>query len=52
MRQLWPGHIELGPNGEMYVTASQIENIPRFNNGKSTRTKPSKLRKIVGISRE
>jgi hypothetical protein len=41
-----------GPNGEMCVTASQIENMPRFNNGKSTRTEPYKLWKIIGVNRE
>jgi hypothetical protein len=33
---LWPDTLSWGPNGEMYVTASQIENMPWFNNGKST----------------
>jgi sugar lactone lactonase YvrE len=51
-RLLWPDTLSWGPNGEMYVTASQIENMPRFNNGKSTRTEPYKLWKIVGIDRE
>jgi sugar lactone lactonase YvrE len=51
-RLLWPDTLSWGPNGEMYVTASQIENMPRFNNGKSTRTEPYKLWKIVGIKRE
>jgi sugar lactone lactonase YvrE len=49
-RLLWPDTLSWGPNGEMYVTASQIENMPRFNNGKSTRTEPYKLWKITGIS--
>jgi sugar lactone lactonase YvrE len=51
-RLLWPDTLSWGPNGEMYVTASQIENMPRFNNGKSTRTEPYKLWKITGIKRE
>ncbi len=51
-RLLWPDTLSWGPNGEMYVTASQIENMPRFNNGKSTRTQPYKLWKITGIKRE
>jgi sugar lactone lactonase YvrE len=51
-RLLWPDTLSWGPNGEMYVTASQIENMPRFNNGKSTRTEPYKLWKIIGIKRE
>jgi len=32
-RLLWPDTLSWGPKGEMYVTASQIENMPRFNNG-------------------
>jgi sugar lactone lactonase YvrE len=48
-RLLWPDTLSWGPNGDLYVTASQIENMPRFNNGKSTRTEPYKLWKIVGV---
>jgi len=48
-RLLWPDTLSWGPKGELYVTASQIENMPRFNNGKSTRTEPYKLWKITGI---
>jgi sugar lactone lactonase YvrE len=51
-RLLWPDTLSWGPNGEMYVTASQIENMPRFNNGKSTCAEPYKLWKITGIKRE
>jgi len=51
-RLLWPDTLSWAPNGEMYVTASQIENMPRFNNGKSTRTEPYKLWKITGINPE
>jgi hypothetical protein len=50
-RLLWPDTLSWGPNGDLYVTASQIENIPRFNNGKSTRTEPYKLWKIIGIEK-
>ena len=49
-RLLWPDTLSWGPNGDLYVTASQIENMPRFNNGKSTRTEPYKLWKITGIN--
>jgi sugar lactone lactonase YvrE len=51
-RLLWPDTLSWGPNGEMYVTASQIENMPRFNNGQSTRTEAYKLWKIIGINRK
>jgi sugar lactone lactonase YvrE len=49
---LWPDTLSWGPNSEIYVTASQIENMPRFNNGKSTRIEPYKLWKITGIKGE
>lgn len=48
-RLLWPDTLSWGPNDDLYVTASQIENMPRFNNGKSTRTEPYKLWKISGV---
>src|SRR5437763_10378497 len=51
-RLMWPDTLSWGPNGDLYVTASQIENMPRFNNGKSTRTDPYKLWKITGINRK
>jgi sugar lactone lactonase YvrE len=51
-RLLWPDTLSWGPNGEIYVTASQIENMPRFNSGRSTRTEPYKLWKITGIKAE
>jgi sugar lactone lactonase YvrE len=50
-RLLWPDTLSWGPNGELYVTASQIENMPRFSNGKSTRTEPYKLWKVIGVNR-
>jgi sugar lactone lactonase YvrE len=49
-RLLWPDTMSWGPNGELYVTASQIENMPRFNGGKSTRTEPYKLWKVTDIN--
>jgi sugar lactone lactonase YvrE len=51
-RLLWPDTLSWGPNNEIYVTASQIENMPRFNKGKSTRTESYKLWKITGIKLE
>ena len=48
-RLLWPDTLSWGPGGKLYVTASQIENMPRFNNGKSTRTEPYKLFKVTGL---
>ena len=48
-RLMWPDTLSWGPNNELYVTASQIENMPRFNDGKSTQTEPYKLWKITGL---
>ncbi|HVI77003.1 MAG TPA: L-dopachrome tautomerase-related protein [Candidatus Acidoferrum sp.] len=50
-RLMWPDTLSWGPNDELYVTTSQIENTPRFNDGKSTRTEPYKLWKIPGVNR-
>jgi sugar lactone lactonase YvrE len=50
-RLLWPDTLSWGPGGDLYVTASQIENMPRFNSGKSTRTEPYKLWKVTGITK-
>jgi sugar lactone lactonase YvrE len=50
-RLLWPDTLSWGRNGDLYVTASQIENMPRFNDGKSTRTEPYRLWKITGLTR-
>src|SRR6188472_146441 len=48
-RLMWPDTLSWGPNNELYVTTSQIENMPRFNDGKSTRTEPYKLWKITNL---
>lgn len=42
----WPDSLSWGPDGMIYVTASQIQNMPRFNNGESTRTTPYKVFKV------
>ncbi len=46
---LWPDTLSWGPHRDLYVTASQIENMPRFNNGVSRRTEAYKLFKITGL---
>jgi sugar lactone lactonase YvrE len=48
-RLLWPDTLAWGPGGELYVTASQIQHMARFNNGKPTRTEPYKLWKVTGL---
>jgi sugar lactone lactonase YvrE len=48
-RLLWPDTLSWGSGGALYVTCSQIQNMPRFNSGKTTRTEPYKLWKITGI---
>ncbi len=47
-RLSWPDSLSWGPDGSLYVTASQIQNMPRFNGGKSQRTTPYQVFKIVG----
>jgi sugar lactone lactonase YvrE len=51
-RLMWPDTLSWGPNDELYVTTSQIENTPRFNDGKSTRTEPYRLWKMTGRNRK
>jgi sugar lactone lactonase YvrE len=50
-RLMWPDTLSWGPKDELYVTTSQIENTPRFNDGKSTRTESYKLWNIAGVNR-
>ena len=50
-RLMWPDTLSWGPNGELYVTTSQIQNMPRFNDGKSIRIEPYKLWKITEVNR-
>jgi sugar lactone lactonase YvrE len=45
-RLSWPDSMSLGPGDEIYVTASQIQNMPRFNNGKDKHVDPYKLFKV------
>lgn len=49
-RLLWPDTLSWGPGGELFVTSSQIENMARFNGGKTTRTEPYRLFKVTGIA--
>jgi sugar lactone lactonase YvrE len=48
-RLSWPDTMSWGPGGELYVTASQIQNMPRFNGGRSARVDPYKVFKITGV---
>ena len=45
-RLSWPDSLAWGPGGELYVSASQIQHMPRFNGGKSTRTEPYRVFKL------
>jgi len=49
-RLLWPDTLSWGPGSELYVTASQIQNMPKYNGGRSTRTEPYKLFKLTGLT--
>ena len=48
-RLSWPDTLSWRPNGALYVTCSQIQNLPRFNNGRSARTEPYRLFKVTGV---
>lgn len=45
-RLSWPDSMSWGPDGALYVTASQIQNMPRFNDGRSRQTEPYRVFKI------
>jgi hypothetical protein len=45
-RLSWPDTMSWGPGQTIYVTASQIQNMPRFNGGRSARSEPYKVWKI------
>ena len=47
-RLSWPDSLAWGPDGGLFVTCSQIQNMPRFNGGKNMRTTPYDLYKLVG----
>jgi sugar lactone lactonase YvrE len=46
---LWPDSLSLGPDGEIYVTASQVQFGARFNNGQDKFQPPFKLFRIDGF---
>jgi sugar lactone lactonase YvrE len=39
-RLVWPDTFSEGPDGSIYITASHINDSPKYNHGKSTRTMP------------
>jgi sugar lactone lactonase YvrE len=50
-RLSWPDTLSWGPAGALYVACSQIQNSPRFNEGKNVRVEPYKVFKVTGINR-
>lgn len=44
----WPDSLAWGPDGGLFVTTSQIQNMPRFNGGKDMRTTPYHVYKVIG----
>lgn len=38
----WPDSMAISPDGDLYITASQIHRMPRFNSGKDGRVLPYK----------
>jgi len=47
-RLSWPDTLSWGPQETLFVTCSQIQNMPRFNQGRNARTEPYRVFKIVG----
>ena len=47
-RLSWPDSLAWGPNGELFITTSQIQTMPRFNGGKEMRTTPYHVYKVIG----
>ena len=50
-RLSWPDTMSWGPGRAIYVTASQIQNMPRFNGGRSARVEPYKVWKFGPVRR-
>ncbi len=48
-RLSWPDTMSWGPGGELYVSSSQIQNMARYDGGKTTRTEPYRLYRITGL---
>lgn len=48
----WPDSLAWGPDGTLYITASQIHNMPGFNDGKDARTEPYKVWKLAAGQKE
>jgi len=42
----WPDSLSISPDDYLYITASQIHRMPRFNNGRDRRVLPYKFFKI------
>lgn len=42
----WPDTFSEGPHGTIYITASHINDAPKYNHGKSTRTEPYTVFKL------
>lgn len=47
-RLSWPDSLAWGPDGALFVTTSQIQDMPRFNGGKDMRKIPYHVYKMVG----
>jgi sugar lactone lactonase YvrE len=48
-RLSWPDTMSWGPQESLYVACSQIQNSPRFNQGKDVRTEPYRVLKVTGM---
>lgn len=45
-RLTWPDNLSLATDGYLYITANQVNRMPRFHDGKDLRTPPYYLFKL------
>ncbi|MEQ8819855.1 MAG: L-dopachrome tautomerase-related protein [Sumerlaeia bacterium] len=46
-RLIWPDTLAVGPDGSLFITAAQIHNAPRFNEGENRRIHPYVLWRLA-----
>ncbi len=49
-RLAWPDSVAIAPNGDLYITVSQIHRMAKFNEGQSRRRLPYTLYKLPAVA--